>query len=202
METSRSISTSDSILPGVDQQSMHDSSGSPIFSDFKSDVSRSTVTSEGFETFSIITLVFFWLIFRPACSVNMPRRVVFSCMCWYVCETSTRSLEKSRSWRVEKRVHLMPCGRSNVVCRITQSMVRSRSKVNIRHRRLTSAFTPKLDLLFPALHLRCCWSPCGIPYALSMHHRLSGWILIESLLKNTTVSAIQCTDQWCWAAGP
>lgn len=34
----------------------------------------------------------------------MLRRVVLSCMCWWVCETSARSLAKSRSSRVEKRV--------------------------------------------------------------------------------------------------
>ena len=44
-----------------------------------------------------------------------------------------RSWAKSRSWRVEERVHLMPHGQSDVVCHITQSIVRLKSNANIGH---------------------------------------------------------------------
>ena len=46
----------------------------------------------------------------------------------------------------------MPRGRSNVVCRITQSIAMLKSNADIGYACLTPVFTPKLDLLFPTSH--------------------------------------------------
>ena len=50
-----------------------------------------------------------WLIFRPICCANMRRRVVFSSM-------RVMSSAKSRSSRVENRVHPIPRGWCDAVC--------------------------------------------------------------------------------------
>ena len=48
----------------------------------------------------------------------------------------------------------MPRGWSDVVCRITQSIVMLRSNADIGQACLTPVFTPKLDSWFPTLHLK------------------------------------------------
>ena len=53
-----------------------------------------------------------------------------------------------------KGSNLMPRGRSDVVCRINQSIVRMKSNTDIGHLCLTPVFTSKLDSLFPTLHLK------------------------------------------------
>ena len=61
---------------------------------------------------------------------------------------------KSRSSRVDKRVYLMPSTQSDVVYRITQSIVKLKSNTDIRHPCLTPVFTSKWDSLLPILHLK------------------------------------------------
>ena len=55
----------------------------------------------------------------------------------------------------------------DVVCHITQSVVRLKSNAVMGHPCLTPVFTPKLDSLFPTLHLKLlfflggsCRKPC------------------------------------------
>ena len=111
-----------------------------------------TVTGSGFDTFSIITSVFFWLIFKPSCCAKVLRRDVFSCMCWWMCDMSAKSSAKSRSSSCVKRVHLMPRAWSAVVCLITQSIVKLKSIADIQQPCLTPVFTLKLISLFLTLH--------------------------------------------------
>ena len=73
---------------------------------------------------------------------------------FHASQTSARSSAKSRSSRVENRVHQMLRGWYDVVCCITQSIVRMESKADMGHLCLTPVFTPKLDLRFPTLHLK------------------------------------------------
>ena len=113
-----------------------------------------TVTGDGFDTFSIITSVFFWLIFKPTCCAKVFRRDVFSCMCWWVCDISARSAAKSKSSSCVKRVHLMPRAWSAVVCLITQSIVKLKSIADIQQPSLTPVFTLKLVSLLPTLHVK------------------------------------------------
>ena len=84
-----------------------------------------TLTDEGFGTSIIITSVFFWLIDRPNCCANIPRRVV-SLACANECVRPALGHRRNplRSSRVEKRVHRMPRLRSDVASRITKSIVR------------------------------------------------------------------------------
>ena len=119
-----------------------------------------TLTGAGCCTFSVMTSVFLWLIFRLTYWEKVLRRDVFSCMCWWVCETSARSSAKSRSSSVDKRVHLMPRAWFSVVRRITQPITMLKNSADIEQPCLTPVLTSKLDLLFPT------WS-C---------RRSSGWI--------------------------
>ena len=113
-----------------------------------------TVTGDGSDTFSIITSVFFWLIFKPTCCAKVFRRDVFSCMCWWVCDMSARSSAKSKSSSCVKRIHLMPRAWSAVVCLIIQSIVKLKSIADIQQPCLTPVFTLKLVLLLPTLHVK------------------------------------------------
>lgn len=129
-----------------------------------------TLTGAGFCTFSIMTSVFFWQIFRRTCCSKVLRRNVFSCMCWWVCETSARSSAKSRSYSVEMRDHLMPRDWSSVVRRITRSITMLKNSADIKQPCLTPVLTSKLDLLFCNLHVKLSkklwmtWTIyCGIP---------------------------------------
>ena len=57
----------------------------------------------GHPWFQVITSVFFRLMFSPICCT-----FVFSCICWWVWETSAGSFAKSRFSSVVNSVHLMP----------------------------------------------------------------------------------------------
>ena len=109
-----------------------------------------TLIGEGFGTFSIVASVLFWLIFRLTCCANTLRRMVFSCMCWWVCESCANSSAKSRFSRVEKKVHLKPCGQYDVCCRITQSIVRLKSNAGIRT--TLSNTSPHTEAEFAVFH--------------------------------------------------
>ena len=119
----------------------------------------------------------------------MLRRDVFSCMCWWVCETSARSSAKSRSSSVDRRVHLMPRGWFSVVRRITQSITMLKNSADIEQPCLTPVLTSKLDLLFPMWSCRRSWMNwticCGIPYAMRMRQRLYRWTLSKAFSKST-----------------
>ena len=91
---------------------------------------------------------------------------------------------------------------------ITQSVVRLKSNTEIGHPRLTLVFTPKLDSLFPTLHLTFCRSSWWQGWSVVEFHM--PWVcaidFLEGCCRNpsqnlhrccTAAPAIHCTVWWC-----
>ena len=107
-------------------------------------------------TFSIITSVFFWLIFRRTCHANMLRWVVFSCMCWWLCETSTRSSAKSRSRRGS-----IWCPLVGPMLSVAASPSHRQVEEQPRHRASLSITGPHTKLSWIRFFPIYTWSCCG-----------------------------------------
>ena len=66
-----------------------------------------TLISVGKGTLTYMVSVFFKLIVKPTWLLNMLSQSVFSWMCCQVWDNRAKSSAKSRSWSVEKGVHLL-----------------------------------------------------------------------------------------------
>ena len=91
---------------------------------------------------------------------------------------------------------------------ITQSVVRLKSNTEIGHPCLTQVFTPKLDSLFPTLHLKFCRRSWWQGWSVVEFHM--PWVCAIDFLEGccrkpsqnlhsccTTAPAIYCTVWWC-----
>ena len=120
-----------------------------------------TLTGEGFKTLLLLSII--------TCA-DMLRRVVFSCMYWWLCVTSTRSQAN----------FLQGLRKGSIWCPKVSPMLFAASPSQRSGWRATPVFTPKLDSLFPpTMYLKLLSKflmtktiSCEISYALSMRHRL------------------------------
>ena len=116
--------------------------GTAILSDSAAHIGEGLCTGKGWSscqtgagavTFKVMTSVFLLLICSLTCLPHLLRWHVFFCMSWCVCDSSTRSLVKSRSSSVSKSVYLISLSWSSVVHHITHSITRLKRTADMTH---------------------------------------------------------------------